>query len=155
MSNDLLTAVNANFRFHRRPTPLPPDLRPTWRIASLVLLLYRCCRNQQSSFLRIHVLSWALRTPDSRAALLSVLAHESEAASLVVRIEPSLNRAIDFAIGDGLLSRPSGSRIRLTTAGVGYAMTIEELPELFQVERHFLADVGFRVTESFVSKMFG
>ena len=92
--------LDAEFIFRRRPVALPGDLRPTWRIGLLVLLLARGCRQQRSSLTRMHLLNWAARSEANHADLMGLIAGELSPDQLIVRFDPACNRAIDFAIGE-------------------------------------------------------
>src|SRR5690606_16062641 len=87
--------------FRSRPEPIPGDLRPLWRIGIILLILDLTSRGGKSTLGRLHVLSWAVRTRETRENLLRVIREEVSPHTLIVRIEPSLNRAIDLALGEG------------------------------------------------------
>jgi hypothetical protein len=74
--------------------------------------------------------------------------------SLLVRFEPSLNRAIDFAIGEGLIRRSSGSQILLSEQGRALAIELSRSESAYQTEKLFIDTVRFRITEKFVTAMF-
>ena len=73
----------------------------------------------------------------------------------MVRIEPSLNRAVDFALGEGLVRRLPKDRIQLTPAGVALADEIDEREDLFVTEKQLVNAIGRKVTEALVSRIFG
>src|SRR5258705_12942506 len=91
--------LKVEFVFRQRPLAIPGDLRPTWRIALIALLLKNCCRGGRSSFARLHVLSWGIRTQQSQSDLRAAAAGNVPLSSVIVRFDPFLDRAIDFAIG--------------------------------------------------------
>jgi hypothetical protein len=72
----------------------------------------------------------------------------------MVRIEPSLNRAVDFAIAEGLVRSVGGSRIELTETGDAEAKRIVADTSLFMKEREYLSLIGKSVTETLVSQIF-
>jgi len=146
--------LDAPFVFNRRATAVPGDLRPLWRINLVLLLLRKCCRGGRSSFARLHVLSWASLSPENRNLLVRVLDEEETVESLVVRVEPSLNRAVDFAIGEGFVRRVTGNRYELTPAGVARANALVDAEDCLDGEKAFVEQVGRRVTESLVNDLF-
>lgn len=146
--------LRTDFVFRRQPVAVPGDLRPIWRIGLVVQLLKKCCRHARSSLARIHVLSWGIRTKDSRLELQSLLQGSARPDSLIVRFEPYLNRAIDFAIGEGLVHRDGGKRIELTATGLQYANELDQLDGVYFVEKQFMDAIGQRITETLVSKIF-
>lgn len=142
------------FTFQRRPTSIPADLRPGWRIGVVLLLLRKCCRNNRTSFGRLHVLNWGIRSKATRLALTRTANGNSPLDALIVRVEPSLNRAVDFAIGEGLVERLSKSRLQLTATGIVLADEIDRQEDLFATEKQFVAAIGKNITESLVSDIF-
>ena len=149
--NDLSTGVV----FRQRPISIPGDLRPAWRIGLIVLLLSKCCRGGKTSLSRLHVLSWGSRTEQSRASLRAALAGTQPPDSLVVRFEPALNRAVDFARGEGLIRRVDGNKIELTDAGKALSKELEADTEAFAREKAFAAELGLKVTEKIIDHIFG
>ena len=92
------------FTFHLRPRPLACELRPVWRLHMLMLILEQCWGGQ-ASLEQLHVLNWAARTRESRLAFLEFLAARRSPSQVIVRYDPSLNRAVHFAFAEGLVMR--------------------------------------------------
>lgn len=109
--------LDAAFVFRRRPVAIPGDLRPSWRIGLLVQLLRRCCRGGRSTLARLHVLSWGIRTKESRRQLQDALNGHAAPDCLIVRLEPFLNRAVDLAIGEDVTVHGEGAAIGDRTHG--------------------------------------
>lgn len=147
--------LDAAFIFRRRPVALPGDLRPTWRIGLLVLLLSRCCRQQRSSLTRMHVLNWAARSEVNHADLTALIAGRLSPDQLIVRFDPACNRAIDFAIGEGLLKRVDGSRIELTESGKALAEEISNDSEVYVTEKKLADAIKQKASETLVDNIFG
>ncbi|MDH1679855.1 hypothetical protein [Comamonas aquatica] len=147
--------LDAAFIFRRRPVALPGDLRPTWRIGLLVLLLSQCCRQQRSSLTRMHVLNWAARSEVNHADLTALIAGRLPPDQLIVRFDPACNRAIDFAIGEGLLKRVDGSRIELTESGKALAEEISKDSEVYVTEKKLAGAIKQKVSETLVDNIFG
>lgn len=143
------------FLFRRRPVAIPADLRPAWRTGLIVLMVKNCCRSGRTSFSRLQVLSWGFRSAEGRAQLLAAVDGRLSPDSLVVRFEPFLVQAIDFAIGEGLLKRDGGSKLELTEPGIRLAEELENDESAFQVEKAFMATLRTRVSEDLVKRMFG
>lgn len=150
-----ISELDAAFVFRRRPIAIPGDLRPSWKIGLIVLLLSKCCRQNRTSLTRLHVLSWAFRTTESLDALRQTIAGSLPPDSLVVRFEPSLNRAVDFALGERLVTRIDGSRIELAPLGKQLADEINSDESLFVTEKLFMAEIRQKVSEAMIDNIFG
>ncbi len=151
---ETIKVLQTNFIFTDRPILLPADLKPSWRIGLIVLLLKNCCRGGKSSLTRVHVLSWGIRTKETRLALQAAIRGDSQPGSLIVRFEPSLNRAIDYAWGEDLIRRPSGNRIELTGAGRELATQLESQKDSFVTEKLFMDSIRYSLNEKLITEIF-
>lgn len=143
------------FIFQSRPEAIPGDLRPLWRISIILLILQLASRGGKSSLSKLHVLNWAIRTDENRKELKQVIAGDISPDTIIVRIEPSLNRAIDFARGEGLLEYVTGNRVQLTPQGMIAVNRLLENENLFLEERLFLEELGKNgLTEKVVDRLF-
>jgi hypothetical protein len=153
--------------FERRPAPLPCDLRPVWRLHVLVLMLDQCWGGK-ATHQQLHVLNWAIRTEETRAAFLQFIEGERAPNQIIVRYDPSLNRAVDFAFGEGLAThheesdalleqeppRHGSYRVILTKKGRDLVRTIRSAKDSFQVEKDFLDSIRRKITQQQVEALF-
>jgi hypothetical protein len=144
--------LDTPFVFRSRPEAIPGDFRPLWRIGILLLILFIASRGSRSSSGRLHVLNWAIRTPDNRQTLINLIDGKTKPDTIVVRIEPSLNRAVNLAFGEGLVDRVS-NRISLTLIGQKAAKILYNETNIFIEEKKFLEVIGKRLTEQLVQHL--
>ena len=126
------------FTFRRGPTSVPPDIRPEWRIP-LLLMMVRRCRGQVASREQLHVLNSAVLSAGSRRALMAALDGRMATRSPALQFEPAFDRAIDRAVGLGLLTTNPRGRMALTDLGHSIADTVDSDERLFTSERELLA----------------
>lgn len=139
--------TGVKFSFKARPIPIPVDLRPDWRLAIILLILYKCCRSSRGSLRKLHVLNWAIRTSEARSIFQQLVDGRISPVDVIVRYEPGLSRAIDLALGEGLVEKVDGDRIQLTQKGKKCAADIGGLSDCFEQEKIFLNNVGKAITE--------
>ncbi len=72
-----------------------------------------------------------------------------------MRFDPACNRAIDFAIGEGLLKRVDGSRIELTESGKALAEEISNDSEVYVTEKKLAGAIKQKASETLVDNIFG
>jgi Mn-dependent DtxR family transcriptional regulator len=65
------------------------------------------------------------------------------------QVEPSFVKAIQFAVGEGLIERLGNSRVKITDKGKQFATDILE-SDCLSEEKAFLKEVSFRLTEEWV-----
>lgn len=164
---ELEIALNVPFTFKRRPVPLPGDMRPVWRLHVLVLLLDQCWAGK-ATHQQLHVLNWAIRTEESRAAFLQFVHGHRSPNQVIVRYDPSLNRAVDFACAEGIsshhdenadlidaeTSRGGGYRVMLTQKGRELLREIRDMDDCLVEEKEFLEAIGRKVNQQLVASLF-
>jgi len=146
-----------------RPTPLPCDLRPIWRIAALVLILNQC-RQKRATIEQLHVMNWSIRSRKAQEQFIEFLQGRRSPNQVVVRYDPSLTRAIDFALAEGIVARyerPEKSetshleyRLMLTERGEELANELMGDEELFAVEKSFLRNIGSKISQTQIAALF-
>lgn len=151
----VIPELQTDFLFRRRPLALAADLRPSWRIALLVLILHNCCRGMRSSRTRLHVIGWGTRSNETRRQLEAVVTGELNPANVIVRFDPFLDRALDFAIGYGLIARDGGKTVHLTASGRALANELVLEDSILKSEKKMLGDLGKSVSEALINRMFG
>jgi len=65
----------------------------------------------------------------------------------VVHLDPAVNRAVQFALADNLISLEKGGKIRLTDFGAKIVKEILQHTELFSDEKEYLEQLGKAVPE--------
>ena len=140
------------FEFRHRPGILPGDLRISWRLALLILILSHS-RGRKASLAKLHLLNDALRSETATKKLTEILSESRDSLDWRIRVEPALGRALDIARGEGLLSVGKGPVYRLTKMGVIAAAALEKKENLLIMERAFLATYSRQVSERFVTDL--
>jgi hypothetical protein len=149
----LLANIDIPFAFRQRPTPLVGDLRPAWRIA-LVLLMLLHSRGKKATLQKLHVLNSACRSMDTRRGFLRYVQGEARKDEIIPRVEPSLNRALNLARGEGLVEIEKGKNMKLTPAGLKFAKQLDETSDCLEAEKVFLRAVESFATEGRVEDLF-
>lgn len=132
--------------FTRRAVSIPGDFRTAWRLSVLCLLVGRG-RARSLALDHLHVLWWAIRSPDSRDLFLRWLGGEKSPDELLVRFDPSLTITVDLAQGAGLVSREASGTIRLTATGEALAASTDDEGTVLATEKMFLAALPQRITQ--------
>lgn len=130
--------------FTPRPAPVSPRLRPARRVALLLELVDKC-RGGRATLLQLHALDTALVDPEARQRLAGDA--ERDGALAVVRVDPSLNRAVDRAVGDGLLHLRPDATVQLTYAGRAALVALREA-DVLCAERAALAELRGKLTQT-------
>jgi len=130
-----------DFSFASRPLPVPGDLRISWRL-SLILLMLEASRARRASLAKLHVLNYASRSVPTLFWQMPV--------------EPAFGRALDFTVGEGFAiwqRASSRSGLELTASGSKAAEAVASRDDLLIEEKAFLAGNAKKITETFVSRL--
>jgi hypothetical protein len=155
MSENKELAINIPFTFRRKPISLPAELRPDWKMATLLLILRIASHGSKSSLKRLHVMNWATRSPKFRAEFESALMKPLPLFGLSVRFEPAFSRAIDLAVGEGFVNWVEGNRLKLQPKGARWVDKIIEQEDIMRTEREFLSAMKGKFTEQAASRLLG
>lgn len=161
--------LDVPFTFTRRPRALPCDMRPVWRLHVLVLILDQC-RGGKASLEQLHVFNWAMRTDETRNLFLQFMRGNRSPSQIIVRYDPSLSRAIEFAFAERLVVRnvvqkelfePEAARksappyrVALSSTGRALVEAIKSTADAFVTEKKFLEEIGSKVSQSQIESLF-
>jgi hypothetical protein len=150
--DDLVNALRVPFKFQRRPTAVPGDLRIEWRVATLLLIL-STCHGKKANLKQLHVLNWSIRSTKTRAAFIGILNGTQDPNTALVRFEPALNRAIDFSVGEGLTERIDGTSISLTNKGLSFISELTKQNDCLLDERTFLQQIKGKTSQKNIDNL--
>jgi hypothetical protein len=151
----LIDTIRADFVFRAQPSPVPPVLRPAWKIAVLVLGLKKSGWAGKMSLTKAHVLNWAVRDEASRDMFLRMMRGDRRLEDVPVRFDPSFNRALDFAAAEKLVSldrKTTGLIIELLPEGWKLAQQLDGDDECLKAERTFFEQIR-RVSENRIHEL--
>lgn len=144
----LASGVDRLFTFKRRPSPVPAEARPLWKIAALLFMLKLSSRSGKSSLKRLHLLNWAVRSNANRNLFLNSRQASLPLFRFNVRFEPAFSRAMDLAAGNDLVNWVGGDRIQISAKGDRLAGEFLKDNSILLDERAFLSGLGKSVTEA-------
>jgi hypothetical protein len=152
VTGEIDSLFSRRFVFTKRPSAVPGDLRPLWRVSVLLLILANS-RKQKATLQKIHFLGHAIRTSENRVKSEAVLSGHRPATDFVLRVDPALGRALDLARGERLVAMQRGRAYELTTKGKTLVNAIMDEPTLLLVEKGFLRRVASVATEKNISSI--
>lgn len=147
----------ADIDFSDRPNAIPGDLRPEWSISLILLIILKVGYASKASLEKLHVIYWAARSKDNRGMFLRLIYGSGRPDDMIVRFEPALIRALDFAVGEGLveLKRPKsgGINVNLTDKGRKAATALAALDDCFKEEGQFLNALRGHVSQAKIEQI--
>jgi len=136
------------FSFKREPVSLPAELRPMYKIALILLFLRLNCSASTSTILKIQFLNWVLKTEELKEKFIQqTTGKETKYLLKVVHLDPAVNRAVQYAFAEKLISYEKTGKIKLTDLGIKIVDEIILNDDLFVNEKHYLKKLGKTISE--------
>lgn len=140
--------------FSKKPISIPPEYRPSYTIGLIVLILKVCCQSSRSSLLKLHLINWALKSKENQESLRNFVLSNYTETSKTWGIEPSLNRALNYSVHEGICSITKG-KYQLQKKGETFYSKIIANPEYLTEEIDFLKFLGKRkITDSRIDSIY-
>ena len=132
--------------FDAKPDAIPFNYRISYKISILCMIIKICCGRRGCSLMKMHIISTAIADKVYRHNLERFLRDYID-SGFIVRFEPAVNRAIEYALSDEFLVQQKNGTYKLTQKGRLLATKIEEDKTIFQYEKLVLEKVGLNLTE--------
>ncbi|WP_143154553.1 hypothetical protein [Devosia limi] len=143
------------FTFTSRPVPVPGDLRITWRI-SVLLMMLSASRADQASLAKLNIISAAVNSTAALNLLEKIIAGGAPTVAWKMGVEPALGRAVDLLVGDGLAKwKPVSGRagVVLTVTGKAACSAIIADGDVLSEEKSIIKQLAKITTETLVSSI--
>lgn len=142
------------FTFRERPSPVPGDLRITWRFA-LNLVILNKSRAKRSSLARLYIMNDAARASNDAELLEDILIGAADSSRWRIKVEPALGRALDLMVGESLLHWTTVSNrvgVELSATGLSLAAEIDGDEEIMTQEKSRIRTIASKLTEARVTE---
>ena len=137
--------------FSAKPDAVPYNYRISYKVTQLCLIMRICGRGDVCSLIKLQMISFALLSPENMRKL---VAFADGADSIpIVRFDPSINRALTYAIGYGLIEQQQNAKYKLTKRGKQLAEQIKTVGDLMVIEINDLNMLAKKLTENKIEKI--
>lgn len=138
--------------FNERPMPLYPSYRPMYKVSLILLILSINGYSGKSSLLKLHLFSWALKSHKNLDALKEFVVSNYKKDLKFFGIELTLNRALNLAIAEKLISFID-DKYTLLEKGAEFSNYLIKSKELFIYEKQVLKLVGKSITDEKMNEL--
>ncbi|WP_312104024.1 hypothetical protein [Pygmaiobacter massiliensis] len=144
---------NYGIVFDAKPDAVPYNYRISYKVSQICLILDKSCWGKSGcSPVKLHMISFALSSKEIMQRLIDFT--QSEYASPpIVRFDPSVNRAVSFAIADELIIQAANGKYVLTDKGKLLVSEIEKDSEVLVVEKQDLSSLSKKLTEEKIKRL--
>lgn len=122
--------VYTDIVFNAKPDAVPYNYRISYKVTQLCLIMRICGRGDVCSLIKLHMISFALISQENMRKLVDFA--DGIGSAPIVRFDPSVNRALTYAIGYGLIKRQQNAKYKLTDRGKQLAEQIKAVGDLIE-----------------------
>ncbi|QUI22738.1 hypothetical protein HZI73_10745 [Vallitalea pronyensis] len=151
MGIDIISDEINEIFFERKPIPVPYNYRIIYKLSQIVLIINLSNRTGNCSVLKLHVLSSALSSDEEMSRLVYFLENKVLVKYPFIRMEPALNRAINYGLAEGIINQRNDGKIFVTNKGENLYNCLMEDLEIMVRDKEFLSKFGKKVTDKFLS----
>lgn len=137
--------------FDAKPDAVPYNCRISYKVTQICLIMRICGYGNVCSLIKLHMISFALISRENMRSLIEFA--DGIGSAPIVRFDPSVNRALTYAIGYGLIRRQQNAKYKLTDRGKLLAEQIKAVGDLMVVEIGDLNLLSKKLTESKVEEI--
>lgn len=144
--------IDSYIVFNERPMPLYPSYRPMYKVSLILLVLSLNGYAGKASLLKLHLFSWALKSHKNLDALKEFVVSNYKIDLKFFGIELTLNRALNLAIAENLISFID-DKYTLLEKGIEFSNYLIKSKELFIYEKQVLKLVGKSITDDKMNEL--
>lgn len=139
--------------FKNRPVAVPYNYRIIYKISQIILIIGTTCKRGGCSNIKLHIISNALSSNNMLKELVKLLDNKTEILP-IVRFEPAVTRAVNFAIADGLIEiQNSNSKLKLTQKGKDLYEEISKEDNLMIIEKYELNNIKDKLSDNIIERI--
>lgn len=151
MADELLSGVE-KISIVSRPIAVPYNYRIMYKISQLVLIMGLCCGKKGCSLDKLHMLSLALSSNGEMKKIVEFAKGKSHEYTLI-RFDPSINRALSFALAENIVDRQGNGLFRLTGKGKTFLNDIVRDTGMMVLEKENIKLIEASLTEDKINSL--
>ena len=144
---------NHDIVFAAKPDAVPYNYRISYKVAQVCLILAKSCWGKSGCLpIKLHMISFALCSKSVMDKLLDFAQNEFISPP-IVRFDPSVNRAVTFAIAEGLVFQGNNGKYLLTDKGRNLVAEIDKDATVLVAEKFDLASLSKKLTDQKIKQL--
>lgn len=131
--------------FDAKPDAVPYNYRVSYKVTQLCLILHICGWGDSSSLIKLQMISLAMFSQDNMDKLIRFTTDGFNMP--VVRFDPAVNKALNYAIAYGFITQSKSGNYKLTQSGKSLVEKINLTGDIMVTEIHVLSELSKKLTE--------
>ena len=142
--------IKTDIIFEPKAEAVPYNYRISYKVSLLCLIMSKSCGRKGCSTIKMQIISHASASQRAQKELLSLLNYSEGVC--IIRFDPSINRAIHFALVSQVMYRQGNGLYKLTEKGKLLVKKIDADESLLSNEKEFLTLLSTRLTEEIIER---
>lgn len=142
--------INNDIVFDPKAEAVPFNYRISYKVSLICLIIGKCCGKRGCSAIKLQMINAAVNTEFARKELLSLTNQVSLSEATLVRFDPAISRAINYAMADELIFRQGNGLLRLSGKGKLLLQEIYNNNDLMIIEKEFFSELSDKLTEEII-----
>ena len=139
--------------FNSKADAVPFNYRISYKVSLICLIIGKCCGKKGCSATKLQMINAAVSTSKSRKELLGFINDALITEVTLIRFDPAISRAINYALADNLIYHQANGLFRLVDKGKELVENIYKDIELMNVEKNFFRELSNRLTEDIIESI--
>ena len=141
---------NNDIIFEPKADAVPYHYRITYRVALICMIIGKCCGKKGCSAIKLQMICAATESQKIQNDLFKLIERDVVPETTLIRFDPTVTRAINFALYDNLIFRQSNGLYRLSEKGKSLIEKIYSENELMQQEKALFSKLQNKLHEELI-----
>ena len=145
--------INNDIIFDAKAVAVPFNYRISYKVSLICLIIGKCCGKKGCSAIKLQMINAAIQSAAGRKELLNVITKHCIDETALIRFDPAISRAINFALTDKLIYQQGNGLFRLAENGKRLLELIYKDLTLMTIEKAYFDEITSRLTEEMIEEI--
>lgn len=150
---DINSYINNDIIFDIKASAVPYNYRISYKIALICAIIGKCCGKKGCSAIKLQMINAATTSKKAKDELFTLIDNPFITETTIIRFDPAISRAINFAMADTVIFRQSNGLYRLKDKGKALLNAIYTDDTILAVEKRLLSELSNRLTEEIIDRI--
>ena len=150
---DIKAYISNDIIFDSKADAVPYNYRISYKIALISAIIGKCCGKKGCSAIKLQMINAATTSNKAKDELFALIENPFNIETAIIRFDPSISRAINYAIADGVIYRQSNGLYRLKDKGKALLTAMYKDKTILVVEKQLLSELSDRLTEDIIDRI--
>lgn len=147
-----INLIKEGIVFDAKPDAIPFNYRISYKVSLICMIIKVCCGRRGCSLVKMHMIATAVSDREYEEKLKRYLQTQI-LGTFVIRFEPSLNRALEYALADGFIAQQVNGTYKLIDRGKVLVKEIQNDDTIFRYEKKVLEEIQCDLTEEKIKSL--